>query len=90
MCSSFCFSIVLLDFNFWVSLDFFFLSAKKKKKKKKKECGYLDRDFICLLLIIYSCNFDRGGHNSSYMYRLISDYYSADDLVIKRRLSTGS
>ncbi|XP_020274196.1 translation initiation factor eIF-2B subunit beta-like isoform X1 [Asparagus officinalis] len=28
---------------------------------------------------------DRGGHNPSYMYRLISDYYSADDLVVKRR-----
>ncbi|XP_050946273.1 uncharacterized protein LOC103503289 isoform X2 [Cucumis melo] len=32
---------------------------------------------------------DTGGHNSSYMYRLIADYYSADDLVIKRS-STGS
>ncbi|KAK1370489.1 Translation initiation factor eIF-2B subunit beta [Heracleum sosnowskyi] len=28
---------------------------------------------------------DTGGHNPSYMYRLIADYYSADDLVIKRR-----
>ncbi|KAG7016634.1 Translation initiation factor eIF-2B subunit beta, partial [Cucurbita argyrosperma subsp. argyrosperma] len=33
---------------------------------------------------------DTGGHNSSYMYRLIADYYSADDLVIKKRPSTGS
>ena len=24
----------------------------------------------------------RGGHNPSYMYRLIADYYSADDLVM--------
>ncbi|KAL1811701.1 hypothetical protein ACET3Z_021766 [Daucus carota] len=28
---------------------------------------------------------DTGGHNPSYMYRLIADYYSADDLVIQRR-----
>jgi len=32
----------------------------------------------------------RGGHNPSYMYRLIADYYSADDLVVKRRPITGS
>ncbi|XP_061367818.1 uncharacterized protein LOC133310836 isoform X2 [Gastrolobium bilobum] len=32
---------------------------------------------------------DTGGHNPSYMYRLIADYYSADDLVVKRR-PTGS
>lgn len=28
---------------------------------------------------------DTGGHNPSYMYRLIADYYSADDLVIQQR-----
>ncbi|KAL9257216.1 Translation initiation factor eIF2B subunit beta-like protein [Drosera capensis] len=28
---------------------------------------------------------DTGGHNASYMYRLIADYYSANDLVIQRR-----
>ncbi|XP_039124578.1 translation initiation factor eIF-2B subunit beta isoform X1 [Dioscorea cayenensis subsp. rotundata] len=28
---------------------------------------------------------DTGGHNPSYMYRLIADYYSADDFVVKRR-----
>ncbi|XP_038990279.1 translation initiation factor eIF-2B subunit beta isoform X3 [Phoenix dactylifera] len=28
---------------------------------------------------------DTGGHNPSYVYRLIADYYSADDLVVKRR-----
>ncbi|KAF7824703.1 Translation initiation factor eIF-2B subunit beta [Senna tora] len=33
---------------------------------------------------------DTGGHNPSYMYRLIADYYSADDLVVKRRPTTGS
>ncbi|XP_074274980.1 uncharacterized protein LOC141599011 [Silene latifolia] len=26
---------------------------------------------------------DTGGHNPSYMYRLIADYYSADDMVIQ-------
>jgi len=31
-----------------------------------------------------------GGHNPSYMYRLIADYYSADDLVVKQRATTGS
>ncbi|WOH04421.1 hypothetical protein DCAR_0623830 [Daucus carota subsp. sativus] len=31
---------------------------------------------------------DTGGHNPSYMYRLIADYYSADDLVIQRRPSS--
>lgn len=28
---------------------------------------------------------DTGGHNPSYMYRLISEYYSADDFVVQRR-----
>lgn len=28
---------------------------------------------------------DTGGHNPSYMYRLIADYYSADDLEVRRR-----
>lgn len=28
---------------------------------------------------------DTGGHNPSYMYQLIADYYSADDFVVKRR-----
>ncbi|KAK1439464.1 hypothetical protein QVD17_05282 [Tagetes erecta] len=28
---------------------------------------------------------DMGGHNPSYMYRLIADYYSADDLVLQQR-----
>jgi len=31
-----------------------------------------------------------GGHNPSYMYRLIADYYSADDLVVKQRPTTGN
>ncbi|TXG49071.1 hypothetical protein EZV62_024946 [Acer yangbiense] len=33
---------------------------------------------------------DTGGHNPSYMYRLIADYYSADDLVIQRKPTTGN
>ncbi|KAL5573214.1 hypothetical protein UlMin_022811 [Ulmus minor] len=33
---------------------------------------------------------DTGGYNPSYMYRLIADYYSADDLVVQRRTATGS
>ncbi|GFZ02601.1 NagB/RpiA/CoA transferase-like superfamily protein [Actinidia rufa] len=28
---------------------------------------------------------DRGGHNPSYMYRLIAVYDSADDLVLQRK-----
>ncbi|XAR54454.1 hypothetical protein NMG60_11029588 [Bertholletia excelsa] len=28
---------------------------------------------------------DTGGHNPSYIYRLITDYYSADDLEVQRR-----
>ncbi|XP_077241676.1 uncharacterized protein LOC143882128 [Tasmannia lanceolata] len=28
---------------------------------------------------------DTGGHNPSYMYRLIADYYSANDFVLQRR-----
>uniref|UniRef100_A0A452Y9L5 Translation initiation factor eIF2B subunit beta n=1 Tax=Aegilops tauschii subsp. strangulata TaxID=200361 RepID=A0A452Y9L5_AEGTS len=28
---------------------------------------------------------DTGGHSPSYMYRLISEYYSADDLVVRRK-----
>ncbi|XP_052190581.1 uncharacterized protein LOC127800163 [Diospyros lotus] len=31
---------------------------------------------------------DTGGHNPSYIYRLIADYYSADDLVLQRRLDS--
>ena len=31
-----------------------------------------------------------GGHNPSYMYRLIADYYSADDLVVQRRIASGN
>lgn len=33
---------------------------------------------------------DTGGHNASYMYRLIADYYSANDLVIQRRPASGN
>lgn len=33
---------------------------------------------------------DTGGHNPSYMYRLIADYYSADDLVIQRKSDAGN
>ncbi|KAJ0046339.1 hypothetical protein Pint_05302 [Pistacia integerrima] len=33
---------------------------------------------------------DTGGHNPSYMYRLIADYYSADDLVVQRRPTAGN
>ncbi|ESR44665.1 hypothetical protein CICLE_v10001295mg [Citrus x clementina] len=33
---------------------------------------------------------DAGGHNPSYMYRLIADYYSADDLVVQRRATAGN
>lgn len=33
---------------------------------------------------------DTGGHNPSYMYRLIADYYSADDLVVQQRLASGN
>ncbi|XP_020237955.1 translation initiation factor eIF-2B subunit beta [Cajanus cajan] len=32
---------------------------------------------------------ETGGHNSSYMYRLIADYYSANDLVMKQTPPTG-
>ncbi|KAJ6341055.1 hypothetical protein OIU78_009267 [Salix suchowensis] len=32
---------------------------------------------------------DTGGHNPSYMYRLIADYYSADDLVVRGRIASG-
>ncbi|KAG8088482.1 hypothetical protein GUJ93_ZPchr0010g8638 [Zizania palustris] len=28
---------------------------------------------------------DTGGHSPSYMYRLIAEYYSADDLVVRRK-----
>ncbi|XVF82148.1 hypothetical protein PTKIN_Ptkin16aG0021600 [Pterospermum kingtungense] len=33
---------------------------------------------------------DTGGHNPSYMYRLIADYYSADDLVLQGRRTSGN
>ncbi|GJT46340.1 translation initiation factor eIF-2B subunit beta [Tanacetum coccineum] len=31
---------------------------------------------------------DTGGHNPSYMYRLIAHYYSANDLVLQQRPTT--
>ncbi|KAF6142200.1 hypothetical protein GIB67_037118 [Kingdonia uniflora] len=31
---------------------------------------------------------DTGGHNPSYMYRLIADYYSADDFVMQRKIAS--
>lgn len=40
---------------------------------------YVPPDLVSLFIT------DTGGHNPSYMYRLIADYYSADDLVVKRR-----
>ncbi|XP_021749449.1 translation initiation factor eIF-2B subunit beta-like [Chenopodium quinoa] len=33
---------------------------------------------------------DTGGHNPSYMYRLIADYYSADDLVLQQKSTANS
>ncbi|XP_027922432.1 translation initiation factor eIF-2B subunit beta-like [Vigna unguiculata] len=45
---------------------------------------YVPPKFVSLFIT------DTGGHNPSYMYRLIADYYSADDLVVKRRPITGS
>ncbi|KAM7268358.1 hypothetical protein ACFE04_010524 [Oxalis oulophora] len=33
---------------------------------------------------------DTGGHIPSYMYRLIGDYYSADDLVVQQRPASGN
>ncbi|KAI4339094.1 hypothetical protein MLD38_024070 [Melastoma candidum] len=31
---------------------------------------------------------ETGGHDPSYMYRLIADYYSADDLVLQRKVAS--
>ncbi|XP_008643709.1 translation initiation factor eIF-2B beta subunit isoform X1 [Zea mays] len=31
---------------------------------------------------------DTGGHSPSYMYRLIAEYYSADDLVVRRKATS--
>ncbi|KAK7334698.1 hypothetical protein VNO80_26459 [Phaseolus coccineus] len=45
---------------------------------------YVPPDLVSLFIT------DTGGHNPSYMYRLIADYYSADDLVVKQRPTTGS
>ncbi|XP_043714281.1 translation initiation factor eIF-2B subunit beta [Telopea speciosissima] len=33
---------------------------------------------------------DTGGHPPSYMYRLIADYYSADDFVVQKRPASGN
>ncbi|OIV97212.1 hypothetical protein TanjilG_15277 [Lupinus angustifolius] len=45
---------------------------------------YVPPKFVSLFIT------DTGGHNPSYMYKLIADYYSADDLVVKRRALTGN
>ncbi|CAL0320093.1 unnamed protein product [Lupinus luteus] len=45
---------------------------------------YVPPKFVSLFIT------DTGGHNPSYMYKLIADYYSADDLVVKRRAVTGN
>ncbi|PHT39165.1 hypothetical protein CQW23_22738 [Capsicum baccatum] len=41
---------------------------------------YVAPELVSLLIT------DIGGHNPSYMYRLISDYYSADDFDLQRRI----
>ncbi|XP_054804380.1 uncharacterized protein LOC129307442 isoform X2 [Prosopis cineraria] len=45
---------------------------------------YVDPKLVSLFIT------DTGGHNPSYMYRLIADYYSADDLVVKGGTIAGS
>ncbi|MQL91828.1 hypothetical protein Taro_024447 [Colocasia esculenta] len=33
---------------------------------------------------------DTGGHKPSYIYQLIADYYSADDIVVQRKTTSGN
>ncbi|CAI9101467.1 OLC1v1038800C1 [Oldenlandia corymbosa var. corymbosa] len=70
----------LLDFGeFSDCLDFGSGSGSPNLHVVNPAFDYVPPNLVSLFIT------DTGGHNPSYMYRLIADYYSADDLVVQRR-----
>ncbi|KAJ4893087.1 NagB/RpiA/CoA transferase-like superfamily protein [Raphanus sativus] len=67
----------LLDFGeFSDCLDFGAGSGSPLLQVVNPTFDYVPPNLVSLFIT------DTGGHNPSYMYRLIADYYSADDLVM--------
>ncbi|XP_022864550.1 translation initiation factor eIF-2B subunit beta isoform X1 [Olea europaea var. sylvestris] len=70
----------LLDFGeFSDCLDFGCRSGSPLLHVVNPAFDYVPPNLVSLFIT------DTGGHNPSYMYRLLADYYSADDLVVRRR-----
>ncbi|EYU38271.1 hypothetical protein ABFS82_02G111800 [Erythranthe guttata] len=70
----------LLDFGeFSDCLDFASGSGSPLLHVVNPAFDYVPPNLVSLFIT------DTGGHNPSYMYRLIADYYSADDVVVKRK-----
>ncbi|NP_001311704.1 translation initiation factor eIF-2B subunit beta-like isoform X1 [Nicotiana tabacum] len=69
----------LLDFGeFSDCLDFGSSSGSPLLHVVNPAFDYVPPNLVSLFIT------DTGGHNPSYMYRLIADYYSADDFVVKQ------
>ncbi|EPS72914.1 hypothetical protein M569_01835 [Genlisea aurea] len=75
----------VLDFGeFSDCLDFGVGSGSPLVHVLNPAFDYVPPDLVSLFIT------DTGGHNPSYMYRLIADYYSADDLVLQWRSTTAA
>ncbi|XP_019159122.1 PREDICTED: translation initiation factor eIF-2B subunit beta isoform X3 [Ipomoea nil] len=73
----------LLDFGeFSDCLDFGSGSGSPLLQVVNPAFDYVPPNLVSLFIT------DTGGHNPSYMYRLIADYYSADDLVVQQRAAS--
>ncbi|KAL1564345.1 translation initiation factor eIF-2B subunit beta-like [Salvia divinorum] len=70
----------LLDFGeFSDCLDFGSGSGSPLIHVVNPAFDYVPPDLVSLFIT------DTGGHNPSYIYRLIADFYSPDDLVVRRK-----
>lgn len=70
----------LLDFGeFSDCLDFGSNSGSPLLHVVNPAFDYVPPNLVSLFIT------DTGGHNASYMYKLIADYYSADDIVVKQK-----
>ncbi|KAF3639359.1 putative acetylglutamate kinase, chloroplastic-like [Capsicum annuum] len=71
----------LLDFGeFSDCLDFGSSSGSPLLHVVNPAFDYVPPNLVSLFIT------DTGGHNASYVYKLIADYYSADDIVVKQKL----
>ncbi|XP_057807839.1 uncharacterized protein LOC131022401 [Salvia miltiorrhiza] len=70
----------LLDFGeFSDCLDFGIGNGSSLIHVVNPAFDYVPPDLVSLFIT------DTGGHNPSYIYRLIADFYSPDDLVVRRK-----